>query len=185
MGTAYLFRVELEPKGKTEVVLEENTPVFKSTDIRANEGMEMIRAYLSSMATGLLKEQVAQLLKLQKEASNIEQQINTTREQMQEYRSRMDELHAQIVDLTEVKTGAGLLRDLQKKMQDISQKVSQATIQVVNLQERLMISRIHFQDAVAELSLEDKKPEVSASETSAPTAEKAAAPAAPKHKKAK
>lgn len=59
MGLAYLFRVELEPKGKTEVVLEETTPVFKSTDIRANEGMELIQAYLSSAASGLLKEQVA------------------------------------------------------------------------------------------------------------------------------
>jgi paraquat-inducible protein B len=86
------------------------------------------------------------------------------------------------VTLTEVKTGAALLRDLQKKMQDISQKVSQATIQLVNLQERLMISRINFQDAVAELSLEEKKPEAAGGESapSAPAAEKTAA-----HKKSK
>jgi flagellar biosynthesis chaperone FliJ len=148
--------------------------------------MELIGAYLSSAATGLLKEQVSALLKMQKEAGNIEQQIATTREQMQEYRERMDELHAQIVTLTEVKTGAGLLRDLQKKMQDMSQKVSQATIALVNLQERLMISRIHFQDAVAELSLEDKKPETASAEpaASASTLERAA-PAAKKSKKTK
>jgi uncharacterized membrane-anchored protein YhcB (DUF1043 family) len=177
IGAAYLFRVELEPQAKVEVTLEESTPVFQTTDIRAHDGLELIGAYLSSAATGILKDQVAHLIKLQKETANIEQQINTTREQMQEYRERMDELHAQIVTLTEVKTGAALLKDLQKKMQDISQKVSQATIQLVNLQERLMISRINFQDAVAELSLEDKKPEVAATESapSAPAVGKAAA----------
>jgi predicted nucleic acid-binding Zn-ribbon protein len=126
---------------------------------------------------------VARLVKLQKETANIEQQINTTREQMQEYRSRMDELHVQIVSLTEVKTGAALLRDLQKKMQDISQKVSQATIQVVNLQERLMISRINFQDAVAELSLEEKQPEVAGE--IAPATEKAPGKPTATHKKNK
>jgi hypothetical protein len=155
MGLAYLFRVELGPKGKTEVEIEEATPVFKTTDVRASDGMDLVRVYLTS-ATGneALRNQVNDLLKLQKETSNIEQQIQTTREQMQEYRGRMDELHGQILSLREVSTGATLLRALEKKMQDISDKVSNATITLVNLQEKLMISRVHFQDAVAELSLE-------------------------------
>jgi hypothetical protein len=29
-----LFRVELEPNGRADVVIEEATPVFRSTDIR-------------------------------------------------------------------------------------------------------------------------------------------------------
>jgi len=106
--------------------------------------------------------QVNDLLKLQKETANIEQQIETTREQMQEYRSRMDELHGQILSLREVRTGAALLTALERKMKDISDKVSGATIALVNLQERLMISRVHFQDAVAELTLEGPAPERSA-----------------------
>src|SRR3954453_18686623 len=66
----------------------------------------------------------------------------------------MDELHGQILSLREVRTGATLLNALEKKMKDISDKVSNATIAMVDLQEKLMISRVHFQDAVAELSLE-------------------------------
>jgi hypothetical protein len=180
MGTAHLFRLELEPKGKAELLIEETTPVLKSTDIRASDGMDLVRAYLSSAAvSGALKEQVGRLLRLQKETANLEQQITTTREQMQEYRARMDELHAQIVTLTEVKSGAGLLKDLQRKMQDISQKVSQATIAVVNLQEKLMVSRINFQDAVAELSLEDKSEAAAEAAPAAPAARTGApAPAA-------
>ena len=100
---------------------------------------------------------------------------------MQEYRNRMDELHAQVVTLTAVKSGANLLKDLERKMQDISQKVSQATLRVVNLQEKLMIARIHFQDVVAELTLDDKKPD---SEATPAASEAAPAPVA-KTKKTK
>jgi hypothetical protein len=155
MGLAHLFRVELAPKAKTEVEIEEATPVFKTTDVRASDGMDLVRVYLSSAGVSdALRSQVNDLLKLQKETANIEQQIETTREQMQEYRGRMDELHGQILSLREVRTGATLLNALEKKMKDISDKVSNATITMVDLQEKLMISRVHFQDAVAELSLE-------------------------------
>jgi hypothetical protein len=163
MGQAHLFRVELGPKAKTEVEIEEVTPVFKTTDVRAADGMDLVKVYLSSVATNVaLRNQVNEILKLQKETASIEQQIETTREQMQEYRSRMDELHGQILSLREVRTGAALLKALEKKMQDISDKVSGATIALVNLQETLMISRVHFQDAVAELTLENAAPERSA-----------------------
>jgi hypothetical protein len=155
MGQAHLFRIELPPKGNAEVEIEEATPVFRTTDVRASDGMDLVRVFLTS-ATGneALRNQVNELLKLQKETANVEQQIETTREQMQEYRARMDELHGQILSLREVATGATLLKALEKKMQDISDKVSNATIALVNLQEKLMISRVHFQDAVAELSLD-------------------------------
>ena len=159
MGLAHLFRVELAPRGKTEVEIEEVTPVFKTTDVRAADGMDLVRVYLlSAGGNEALRKQVAELLKLQKETANIEQQIETTREQMQEYRSRMDELHGQILSLREVRTGAVLLTALERKMKDISDKVSGATIALVNLQETLMISRVHFQDAVAELTLETPAP---------------------------
>jgi len=163
MGLAHLFRVELGPKAKTEVEIEEVTPVFKTTDVRAADGMDLVKVYLSSAAGNeALRKQVNELLKLQKETANIEHQIETTREQMQEYRGRMDELHGQILSLREVRTGAALLKALEKKMQDISDKVSAATITLVNLQETLMISRVHFQDAVAELTLDAPAPERSA-----------------------
>ena len=48
--------------------------------------------------------------------ANIEQQIATTREQMGEYRARMDELHAQIVTLKAVKTAGPLMQNLEKKL---------------------------------------------------------------------
>lgn len=164
LGVAYLFRVEVAGRGKADVTIEAATPLLKTTDIRTPDGMELVRVYLSSAtAQGPLKAQVDGLLKLHKDMANIEQQIATTREQMQEYRARMDELHNQIFTLREVRTGASLLKSLEAKMQEMSGRLSQATLKVVEHQEKLMIARIHFQDGVADLSLEDKPREKSGS----------------------
>jgi hypothetical protein len=43
VGSAYLYRVEIEPFGKLDVDIEESTPVFKTTDIRSTGGMELVR----------------------------------------------------------------------------------------------------------------------------------------------
>lgn len=159
LGVAHLFRVEVDPGDKREVVIEEATPLFKTTDVRTQVGMDLVRVYLSSAAVqGPLKVKLGELLEVQKEIGNLEQRIQTTREQMSEYRQRMDELHAQLVTLKLVKTAGPLMQSLEKKMQEMSDKLSKATIDVVALQEKLMISRIHFQDGVADLSLEQKDP---------------------------
>jgi flagellar biosynthesis chaperone FliJ len=163
LGSAYLFRVELEPNAKQEMVIEESTPLFKTTDIRAPGGMDMVTAFLTSAAEGQLKAAVTELLKVQKEMANTEQRIATMRDAMDEYRTRMDELHAQIVTLKLVKTAGPLMQNLEKKLQEVSDKLTKATIDLVALQEQLMVARIRFQDGVADLSLEkvaeEKKPE--------------------------
>jgi hypothetical protein len=157
IGNARLFRVEVEPNSATEVVVEETTPVYRTTDVRSAEGLEMVRAYLSSAAEGSLKKEVEALLAVQREIGNTEQRILTTREQMEEYRARMDELHGQIVTLRLVRAGGPMMRSLEKKLVAVSDRLSESTLRVANLQEQLMIARIHFEDGVADLSL-DKAP---------------------------
>jgi hypothetical protein len=159
LGAAHLFRVDIEPGGSAELTIEESTPLFKTADIRSTAGMEMVTTYLSSAAAdGPLKAAVGVLIDLHREMANAEQQIQTTREQMEEYRARMDELHAQIVTLKMVKTAGPLMQSLERKLQEMSDRLSKATLDVASLQERLMVARIKFQDGVADLSLE-KKPE--------------------------
>jgi hypothetical protein len=75
------------------------------------------------------------------------------REQMAEYRSRMNELHEQIFSLKAVRTAGPLMQSLEAKMQEFSDKLSKATIGLVALEEKRMVARIHFQDGVADLSL--------------------------------
>jgi hypothetical protein len=151
---ADLYRVEVDGYGKRDVVLEDTTPVYRTADIQSPEGMELVRVYLSQAAVdGPLKGEVEELLKTQKEIGDDAQRIATLREQMAEYRQRMDELHAQIVTLRAVRTAGPLMASLAKKMQDVSDKLSKATIDVVAMEEKLMLARIRFQDRVADLSL--------------------------------
>jgi hypothetical protein len=155
---AHIFKVELSAGQKLDVDIEEATPLYKTADIRSPGGMEMVRVFLSGAAmNGPLKAKVADLIKLQQDIGNLEQHIQTMREQMSEYRARMDELHAQLVTLKAVKTAGPLMQSLEKKMSDVSDRLSKATIDLVSLQEKLMMARVSFQDGVAELSLDPKE----------------------------
>ena len=151
---SYLFHVDLEPNQKLDVVIEEQTPIFKTTDIRTPGGLEMVSAYLSSRASDLLKGKIAELVGKQREMADVDQRIATKREQMEEYRQRMDELHAQVFSLRAVKAGNTLMRELEHKLSQMSEKLSKATVEVVDLQEKLMVARIDFQTKIAELTLE-------------------------------
>jgi hypothetical protein len=156
VGAAHLVRVVVEPNAKTDLSLEEETPLFKTTDIRAPQGLELVKLFLSSAAEGQLKAQVAELVKLSKEMGTIDQQIATMHDQMTEYRQRMDELHAQIVTLRAVKSAGPLMQSLERKLQEMSDKVSKGTIDLVGLEEKRMVARIHFEDGVADLTLEKR-----------------------------
>jgi hypothetical protein len=157
LGLAHLFPVRIAAHDKAEMVIEEETPLFRTADIRSSSGLELVTAYLSSAALdGPLKAAFADLLRLHKEMANLEQQISTVRETQQEYRTRMDELHAQIVTLRAVKTAGPLMGSLERKLSEVSDRMSKSTIELVALQEKLMVSRIRFQDGVADLSLEKK-----------------------------
>ena len=160
---ADLYRVEVDGFGKQEVLLEESTPVYRTADIRTADGMELVRVYLSSaVVSGPLKGQVEELVRTQKEIGDDETRIASTRDQMGEYRQRMDELHAQIVTLRMVKTAGPLMVNLEKKLVEVSDKLSKATVDVVSLEEKLMLARIKFQDGVADLSLENDASKVAA-----------------------
>jgi len=157
IGGAHLFRVDVPANGHSEFAIEEATPVYKTIDLRSPADMDKVRLYLSSGAIeGPLKGSILDLMKTQQDLGNLEQRIMTTRDQMKAYRTRMDELHEQIVNLRAVKTGGNLMRNLEKKLQEVSDRLSQATTDLAGLEEKAMLLRIHFQDGVAELTLEKK-----------------------------
>jgi outer membrane protein OmpA-like peptidoglycan-associated protein len=155
LGATRLFRVVVEPNGKKEVIIEQATPVLRSTDIRTDAGRDLVRAYLSSAAIeGPLKAQVSKLLEMHTEMTNIESKIATLHDQMKEQRQRMDELHSQIFTLKAVKSSGPLMAQLERMLSSISDDVSKSTIEVVKLQESLMLAKIRFQTGVGQLTLE-------------------------------
>jgi hypothetical protein len=159
LGHAHLFPIELDGGETREIAISEATPLTKTLDLRSPAALDMVQVFLSSAAAsdadfaGKMKE----LLVLNKAMADHQQAISSLRERMGDYRVRMDELHVQIVTLKKVKSGGTLLRHLNKKMKEISDRVQNATIDLVGHQEKLMLARIKFQDAVAELTIQDSK----------------------------
>lgn len=54
------------------------------------------------------------------------------------------------------RAGDALRKHLVRKLVDLEQRLQTSTLAVVKHQEELMLSRIRFQDAVAELTLREK-----------------------------
>ena len=155
LGTAHLFRVAIEPSSRAELVIEEATPVLKTVDLRSPRDLDMVKVFLSSSVAGPeLRAAVEVLVRLHQDAANLEQEIGTTREQIEAFRARTTELGTQIAALRSVKTGGDVMRELEKTLQTMSARLSEATLKLAALEDRLLIARIKFQDGVAGLSLE-------------------------------
>jgi phage shock protein A len=147
--------VSLKPRGSTDLAIEEATPVERTLDIRSPSDMEAVRAYLSSgRAEEPLKTQLMTLAKLQQDIGSQEQRIATLREQMDAYRTRMEELHGQVFTLKAVKTGGAIMKNLEKKLGEMSDRLSQATVDLASAEEKLLVMRIKLQDGIAELTLD-------------------------------
>lgn len=156
LGEAYLFPIELAAGESKEVVIEEATPMTKTLDLRSRASLDIVQVYLSGKSADReFKKSMQDLMALRRTMADHQQAIDSLRDRMGDYRVRMDELHVQIVSLKAVRSGGSLLKHLQSKMKDISDRVQQATIELVEHQEQLMLAGIRFQDAVAELSLRD------------------------------
>jgi chromosome segregation ATPase len=102
-----------------------------------------------------LKDQLRKLLTVHKTLIDLAQEQDSLRRRLADYKERMDELHAQIVTLQAVKTGNDLMSHLKTKMKDISNRVQKTTISIVDQEEKIMLSRVQFQDMLAELTLND------------------------------
>jgi hypothetical protein len=129
----------------------------RTLDLRSPVALDLVRVWLETpQADAPLADEMNKLLKLHAEMANHEQAIASRRQQADEYRARLDELHAQIVSLELVKSGGPLMTHLKAKMKDISQRLQENTIAVVNHQEKLMLARVGFNAGVSELTLEKK-----------------------------
>jgi hypothetical protein len=155
VGGAQLFRIEVPANGKVEAVIEEATPILRSTDIRTKVGLDLIRAYVSQGALDpTTKAKVNELIKLNAEMTTYEERLQLVREQQGEYRQRMEELHKQIFTLKAVKTAGPMMQALEKKMVEMSDRVSKATVEIVTLEEKVMVTRVRIQDGISELTME-------------------------------
>ncbi|MCA9513386.1 MAG: hypothetical protein KC635_00430, partial [Myxococcales bacterium] len=156
-GEAHLFKVTLAPGATKTIEIVESTPLVKTIDVRGDEGVELVRVFLEGDSVDKrFAEPMKKLLAVYSEMADVRQAISAARERIAEFRMRMEELQQQITSLDGVRGGNQLMRHLQAKMKDVSDRVQQGTIDIVNLQEKLMLARVRFQDGVSELSFESQ-----------------------------
>jgi hypothetical protein len=156
IGEAHLFEVHLGPNETKTVEIAEATPIERTLDLSADVTLDMMKAWIDvPEGSDELKGQVKKLLGIHRDLIDLSQEQESLERRLRDYRERMDELHAQIVTLQAVKTGGDLMTHLKNKMKDISERVQKATIAKVDAEEKIMLTRVKFQDALAELSLPD------------------------------
>jgi hypothetical protein len=156
VGDAHLFEVDLKAGETKDVDISEATPMERTLDLTADVTMDMMRVYVqSAVGTPELKAQLEKVLGIHKKLIDISEEQISVHRRLDEYRERMDELHGQILTLQAVKTGGDLMTHLKDKMKDISERVQKATIALVDDEEKIMLTRVQFQDAIAELTLPD------------------------------
>jgi hypothetical protein len=156
IGDAYLYEIDLKAGESKTVEFAEATPMTRTLDLGSPTTLDMMKVFVNSpQPSAELKKQLESLLAVHREMIDTADKITSLRERAVEYRQRMDELQDQIVSLKKVKSAASLQRNLSDKMKDISNRVQQTTIDVVDAQEKLMLARVRFQDQLAEMTLPD------------------------------
>ncbi|MFO0748989.1 MAG: hypothetical protein U1F43_25485 [Myxococcota bacterium] len=155
MGEAHLFAIDL-PAGQTKTIeIVESTPIQRALDLRSPEGIALVKVFLEGKEVDRkFAEPMQKLLSIYTEMADIQQSIEVARVRIDEYRERMQELQDQILTLKNVPNSGQLLAHLQSKLREMSDGVQKSTIDVVNLEQKLMLARIRFQDGVSELRLE-------------------------------
>jgi hypothetical protein len=130
--------------------------VQRTFELGSDEALGMMKVYIDEpTASPVLKTQIAALLATHRAGADLQDKIETLRDQLGEYRARAGELHAQLVTLKAVKTGGDLMASLRGKLDETSTRIQKLTIEIVDAQEQLMLSRVKLQNQLAELRLED------------------------------
>jgi uncharacterized protein involved in exopolysaccharide biosynthesis len=116
----------------------------------------MMKLYIDDdQPTPELKAQIAALLATHRAAADLVDKIATLRDQIAEFRMRAGELHAQLATLRAVRTAGELTQTLRTRLAEVSDRIQKATIEIVDTQEQLMLSRVKLQNQLADLKLGD------------------------------
>ncbi len=164
VGDSQLFEIDLGPGETKYVNITEATPVQRTFEIGSDEALGMMKVFIAEPAASpQLRAQIEAVLATHRNGADLMDKIATLREQLAEYRSRSGELNAQLVTLKAVRTSGELMATLRTKQADMSERIQKTTIALVEAQEGLMLTRVKFQNQLADLRLTDvTKPMTSA-----------------------
>jgi len=159
LGGAYLFAVNVPPNESVNLAIEESTPIQKSLDIRTEGGIGELGLYLRS-ASKLepeLASKLSHIVERHRAMVELDERLVTLQAQSNVYRERIEEINAQLVSLRRVAQASELSRHLAKKMEEMSQRLQKATIDVADLEAKRLTERVAMEDQLSELTLENRK----------------------------
>ncbi len=154
---AYLIPVKIPANASATLKLEESTPIHKSVDIRTSSGVNELKLYLAAASARLepgTRAALEQVVELHRQMAALQEKRQTAELQSQTYRVRVDELNVQLVSLRRVAQAQTLSRNLAQKMDEISQRLQKLTLEVADIDGRILAQRITLEDRLAELTLE-------------------------------
>jgi hypothetical protein len=156
VGDSQLFEVELGAGETKYVTIAEATPVERTLELSSDEALDMMKVYIDEPdATSELRTQLAAVLATHRAGADLADKIETLRDELGEYKSREGELHAQLVTLKLVRSGGDLTNQLRQRLQETSDKVQKTTLALVDAKEQLMLTKVKFQNQLADLHLTD------------------------------
>ena len=156
IGDSLLVEVTLGAGETRTIELREATPLTRQLALGAPDTLELLSVFVKSeRPTPELRARLQAMLASHRKLVDTVDSIASLRERAAEYRERAAELAAQLTSLRKVKTAAALSRSLADKASEISARLQDTTIAIVDAQEQVMLLRVEFQNALAELRLPD------------------------------
>jgi chromosome segregation ATPase len=114
----------------------------------------MVQAAIASLPENdPLRARIAAVATVQGRVREVEARLSTLSREIAAYAERAAELRAQIAELRAARTGAQLQKELERSLAEIERAQSKATAEAAAQKDALTVSRIAFQNAVAELTL--------------------------------
>lgn len=156
---AYLFPVTVPAGGSVSLTIEESTPIQKSVDVRTDTGVAELALFLKTAGKlpDELRQKLEQVIDMHRELAALDERLSTIGAQITMYRTRVDELNAQLVTLRRVPQAQELSRKLAKKMEEISERLQQATLEAAGVEGQRLTRRVALEDRLAELTLETRR----------------------------
>ncbi|MEP7050425.1 MAG: DUF4139 domain-containing protein [Pseudomonadota bacterium] len=159
LGGAYLFAVTVPANESVSFAIEESTPMEKSLDIRTDQGISELGLFLRSAGKldPELSAKLEHIVERHSAMTQLSERLETIQAQSNVYRERIEEINKQLVSLRKVTQASELSRHLAKKMEELSQRLQQATIAAADIEAQRLTERVSMEDQLAELTLEKRK----------------------------
>jgi hypothetical protein len=154
---AYLIPVKIPANASAILRIEESTPIHKNVDIRTSAGVNELKLFLQAAAMRLepgTRSALDQVVELHRQMAALEEKRQTAVLQSDTYRERIEELNAQLVSLRRVAQAQVLSRNLAQKMDEMSQRLQKLTLEVADIDGKILAQRVTLEYRLAELTLE-------------------------------